>query len=150
MIHTAAPPETAGARNPVPPLKKEHWEFYTDSFPSLRAPMARLNRFHRRKNSSNGSCSRLPADRLRPDRTKDGNGRTVTTRHVLLPRQRGKAGFLLPIWQPNSDSLGLAGYKKGTRGRGGSAGFIHRKCHIDKLPWKFYAKWRARHHRHKH
>ncbi len=70
-------------KNPVPPLKKEHREFYSANFSALSAPIAGLNRFPRRKNSSNGSDSRPPAD-LRADCGRDrGTGYTVTTSHVF-------------------------------------------------------------------
>jgi hypothetical protein len=93
-------------KNRVAPFKKEHWKFYTDSFPALRAPIARLNRFRRRKNSSNGSASRLTADWVRPDPETDrGHGRPVTTAHLLLQHALGKIVALLPFWLRNPGSL---------------------------------------------
>ena len=107
-------------KNPVPPLKKEHREFYSANFSALSAPIAGLNRFPRRKNSSNSSYSR-PADCLRPDRAKArGNSCAVTTNHVLSASQRRKSVFLLPISQPNSDFLGGKCTRKPRGGRGGS------------------------------
>jgi hypothetical protein len=137
--YTASPPETAVARNPVPPLKKEIGknpigqkkqgpEFYTDSFSALRAPIARLNRFRRRKNSSNGSSDTgVPADWFPPDRGKDGNGHTVTTRHLLVQHLPGNAGALLPFTLPNATWLEIDWLSERRRGGGGSAGWNGRK-----------------------
>src|SRR6266542_2935257 len=106
-------------KNPVPPLKKEHREFYSANFSALSAPIAGLNRFPRRKNSSNGSDSRPPAD-LRADCGRDrGTGYTVTTRHVFSVFCRRAAASLLPISQPNS---AFRGRKCNQRAEGGGGG----------------------------
>ena len=141
--YTASPPETAVTRNPVPPLKKEHREFYTDSFSALGAPIARLNRFRRRKNSSNGSDTGVPADWLPPDRGKDGNGHTVTTRHLFSGSCRRKMSNLLPISQPNFDFLGR---ERKERAEGGGGGRVPRGsggCLTGKLRENFGDKGRV-------
>jgi len=71
------------------------------------------------------------------------NGAKVTTNHLLLQRQLGKAVALLPISQPNCDFLGgkCNGRAEGGRRRG-SARRSRRKPRTDKLARKFYSKWR--------
>ena len=84
--------------NPIAALKKKHSNFNNHSFCKARAPVGRQDRFAGRKNPSNKGDTRLLPKR----RNRRRNGCTVTTNHLLLPSQRRKAIFLLPIAQPNS------------------------------------------------
>jgi hypothetical protein len=62
-----------------------------------------------------------PLQRQNTAEIRPENGSAVTTNHLLLPSQRGKAAFLLPISEPNFDFLNAkcSGCNEG--GGGGSA-----------------------------
>ena len=102
-------------KNPIPALKKKQSNFNRHSFCKARAPVGRQDRFAGRKNPSNKGDTRL----LPNGRNRRRNGCSVTTNHLLLPSQRGKAVFLLPIAQPNFDLLGSKGNETRTGGAGG-------------------------------
>jgi hypothetical protein len=89
---------------------------------------------------------RFPTPPPQPRNNRE-NARAVTTSHLLLSSQRGKAAFSLPISQPNSNSLSVVSARRELKGRrGGSGGRSRQKCHIDKLVQKIYSKWRLPHH----
>jgi len=60
-----------------------------------------------------------------------------TTTHLLLPAHRMKTSLLLPISQPNSDSLGSKFTQKATLGGRGSAARNRRRCRTEKLTRNF-------------
>jgi hypothetical protein len=86
-------------RNAIEQIKKDRFSFYRRILRRICSPTAGRNRFARRKNRSNSADIRLISNR----RNGRVNGPLVTTNHLLLPSQRGKAAFSLPISQPNSD-----------------------------------------------
>jgi hypothetical protein len=91
----SSPLESAGPRRPF-------FGCNTTVLTRVRALVADPNPFAQGKNLSNTGATRL----LRPRRNGNRNGGTVTTNHLLLQRQLGKAVALLPISQPNSKFLG--------------------------------------------
>jgi hypothetical protein len=99
-------------KNSIPDFKKEYREFNRHVSHSIRWLITAQDRFPQGKNLSNNGDTRLPSNRG----NNRENGHPVTTNHVLLPRRRGKAAFLLPIWQPNSDFLGGKHCKRAERG----------------------------------
>jgi hypothetical protein len=102
-------------KNPIPPLKKKQSNFNRHSFWKASASVGRQDRFAGEKNPSNKGDTRL----LPNGRNIRGNRSAVTTNHLLLRRQRGKAAFLLPISQPNSGFLGSSCNARAEGGRGG-------------------------------
>jgi hypothetical protein len=77
--------------------KRDGFDLHRHRFFKFCAVITERDRFARRKNPSNKHRIGLVL--------KQQNSGTVTTNHLLLPRQRGKAAFSLPIWRPNSDFL---------------------------------------------
>jgi hypothetical protein len=101
-------------RNAIEQIKKDRSSFYRRILRRICSPTAGRNRFARRKNRSNSADIRLISNR----RNGRVNGPLVTTNHLLLPSQRGKAAFSLPISQPNSDFSAVSAMGE-LRGAGG-------------------------------
>jgi len=62
-----------------------------------------------------------------------------TTTHLLLPAHRMKTSLLLPISQPNSDSLDSKVTQRADPGGAGSAAPSRRRCRTQKLTRNFVA-----------
>ena len=94
----ASPSGNVVQKNPVPPLKKKHFEVCTSSFGTVRPLITGRNRFAGRKNLSNTG-----------DTPPFRNGEIlalVTTRHVFSVSYRRKVSTPLPISRPNSAPTG--------------------------------------------
>ena len=81
---------------------------------------------------------RFPTPSPQPRNNGDIDG-LVPTRQLLLPRQRGKADFSLPISQPNS-AFSLVSPPTVRRGAGGQTDVSRRKPRIYELARKFCSK----------
>lgn len=121
--------------NAIEQIKKDRFSFYRRILRRICSPTAGRNRFDRRKNRSNSADIRLVSNR----RNGRVNGPLVTTNHLLLPSQRGKAAFSLPISQPNSDFSAVSAMGE-LRGRGGQPDASGQIPLIDKLAQKIYYK----------
>ncbi len=113
--------EIALPRNPIPPLKKEDSGFSVSILSPLLSLSAAQDRSPRQRNPPNTADTRW----FLCWRNTIGNGgenlTSVTTRHVLLPVQRRKTAFSLPIWLrkfPCFRSRLQSGKREGGRGVG--------------------------------
>jgi hypothetical protein len=105
----------ARRENPIPALKKKRSNSDRQA-PVKDSLLSRVqDRFARRENPPNTEGVPLLCKR----RNRRRNGYTLTTSHLLLLSQRGKAAFLLPISQPNPNS---AGYNYTEKAEGGGGG----------------------------
>jgi len=110
----ASPAENAALNNPIA-ARKNHLEFYTSSFWRVRALIVGQNQLSWPKNLPNtGETQLAPTGEI-----DEKIAASVTTNHLLLPRQRGKTACLLPIWQPNPNSSGGKWTERTGRGAGG-------------------------------
>ncbi len=98
----ASPSGNVVQKNPMPPLKKKHFEVCTSSFGKVRPLITGRNRFAGRKNLSNTGDTP-------PFRNGEIDAEIlalVTTSHLLLQSALGKIVILLPFWLRNPGNAG--------------------------------------------
>lgn len=104
----ASAAETAVPENPIPAIKKNHFQFsQRRSCKDLRL-VGGSNRFACRKSYPNMAAARFLPELIRTETDaamQTEIGPSVTTAHLFWPNQRRKPALSLPNSQPNSNFL---------------------------------------------